>query len=133
MWSHFNENKSIGTIAYWVENYICDHEMKIMHSTFSLKHCYNFKVLGSGFLPNIPWHLLTYIYNKNKNGPHTSKKIFPPTCNIKEILWNREVANHAELCTLVTSYHACANKKITIAITSHVMTTKIVVTHTFKS
>ena len=28
------------------------------------QHYFNFKVLGSGYLPNIPWHLLIYFRNK---------------------------------------------------------------------
>ena len=34
-----------------------------MLSIFSLKHYSNFKLLESGYLPSIPWHLLIYFYN----------------------------------------------------------------------
>ena len=44
-----------------------------MLSTFGLEHYFNFRVLGSGHLPNIPGHLL--IYFNTKSGGH------PAACN----------------------------------------------------
>ena len=51
----------------WYIGYITrprDPEIKIMLSTLGLKHYLNFKILGSGDLPNILWHLLIYFYNQ---------------------------------------------------------------------
>ena len=37
-----------------------------MLSTFGLKHYFNLKVFGSGYLPDISWHLLIYLYPRTK-------------------------------------------------------------------
>ena len=36
-----------------------------MLSTSGLEHYFNFRVLVSGYLPNIPWHLLIYFYSNH--------------------------------------------------------------------
>ena len=48
--------------AYFNENCkIKSHE--IMLRTFDLKHYLNFKIMGSGFVPNIPWHSPIYFHS----------------------------------------------------------------------
>ena len=39
-----------------------DLEIKIMLQTEGQEHYFNFRVAGSGYLPNIPWHLLIYFH-----------------------------------------------------------------------
>ena len=58
-------------------------EIKIMLSTFGLEHYFNFRVLGSGSLPNIPWHLLIYFY-KQSTCRLSNKRMMLPAVRLQQ-------------------------------------------------
>ena len=51
-----------------------------------------FKVLGSGYLPNIPWHLLIYFYNK-----WISSKF-------QKLLHSRQIIQEGEVCCILNRH-----------------------------